>query len=235
MRVVHSETPRRLTDAPLAVPLWAARCIRPNQGETPPLPSYRARIARPITGGCLLASVGNAWSDAKGGHASLKALPDQLRPSPVPSDGRPCGALQAYREGTRAGRPTSKPLSPAQGPGASRSRAVGGVACDLCRRSPAMCYSAQVVADRRPLAGAANVPTLSPLRVFFSESVSVSDGWLTLRARPEAGVATPLSWDELGRVKSGSAFTIQNALNRLKRLKAAPWEELDDVRQTLPV
>lgn len=105
MRVVHSETPRRLTDAPLAVPLWAARCIRPNQGETPPLPSYRARIARPITGGCLLASVGNAWYDAKGGHASLKALPDQLRPSPVPSDGRPGGALQAFRMGMRAGGP----------------------------------------------------------------------------------------------------------------------------------
>jgi len=98
-----------------------------------------------------------------------------------------------------------------------------------------MCYSAQVVADRRHLAGAANVPTLSPLRVFFSESVSVSDGWLTLRARPEAGVATPLSWDELGRAKSGRAFTIQNALNRVKRVKAAPWEALDDVRQTPPV
>lgn len=51
----------------------------------------------------------------------------------------------------------------------------------------------------------------------------------SLRARPEAGVATPLSWDELGRVKSGSAFTIQNVLNRLKRLKADPREELDDV------
>jgi bifunctional non-homologous end joining protein LigD len=56
----------------------------------------------------------------------------------------------------------------------------------------------------------------------------------SLRARPEAGVATPLSWDELGRVKSGSAFTMQNVIARLKRLKADPWAELDDVRQTLP-
>lgn len=39
---------------------------------------------------------------------------------------------------------------------------------------------APTVVDRRPLAGAANVPTLSPLRVFFSEPVAVADGWLTL-------------------------------------------------------
>lgn len=39
---------------------------------------------------------------------------------------------------------------------------------------------APTVADRRPLAGATNVPTLSPLNVFFSEAVTAADGWLTL-------------------------------------------------------
>ncbi|WP_257385052.1 endonuclease [Tahibacter caeni] len=39
---------------------------------------------------------------------------------------------------------------------------------------------APIVADRRPVAGATGVPTLSPLRVFFSEAVTASNGWLTL-------------------------------------------------------
>jgi endonuclease I len=39
---------------------------------------------------------------------------------------------------------------------------------------------APTVADRRPLAGASSVPTLTPVRVFFNEAVTVTDGWLTL-------------------------------------------------------
>jgi endonuclease I len=39
---------------------------------------------------------------------------------------------------------------------------------------------APTVADRRPLAGATNVPTLSPVRVLFTEAVTVQNGWLTL-------------------------------------------------------
>lgn len=56
----------------------------------------------------------------------------------------------------------------------------------------------------------------------------------SLRARPSAGVAMPLAWSELGKVKSGDAFTLQNALQRIERRKVDPWTELDAVKQTLP-
>lgn len=56
----------------------------------------------------------------------------------------------------------------------------------------------------------------------------------SLRARPGAAVATPLRWDELGRIKSSDAFNIKNLPQRLARLAADPWEDMDSVRQGLP-
>lgn len=46
----------------------------------------------------------------------------------------------------------------------------------------------------------------------------------SLRARAGAGVAMPLRWDELGRTKSGSEFTMQRALTRASRLRKTVWE-----------
>lgn len=56
----------------------------------------------------------------------------------------------------------------------------------------------------------------------------------SLRARPGAPVAMPLRWDELSRVKGGGAFHLGNALARMRRLKAHPWDGIDQVRQALP-
>ncbi|HUD40799.1 MAG TPA: DNA ligase D [Dokdonella sp.] len=56
----------------------------------------------------------------------------------------------------------------------------------------------------------------------------------SLRARPSVGVAMPLGWNELGRVKSGDAFTIANALARLKRRRTDPWAAMADTHQSLP-
>jgi len=36
----------------------------------------------------------------------------------------------------------------------------------------------------------------------------------SLRARPGAPVATPISWDELAQLKSAAAFNIRTALDR---------------------
>ncbi|TAL85120.1 MAG: DNA ligase D [Rhodanobacter sp.] len=55
----------------------------------------------------------------------------------------------------------------------------------------------------------------------------------SLRARPGAPVAMPLRWSELGRLKSGHAFTIRSAPRRLARLRADPWAGIDTVRQDL--
>jgi bifunctional non-homologous end joining protein LigD len=49
----------------------------------------------------------------------------------------------------------------------------------------------------------------------------------SVRARPEAPVATPLSWDELGdgRLKHAQRYTISNLFRRLAR-KGDPWRDL---------
>jgi bifunctional non-homologous end joining protein LigD len=55
----------------------------------------------------------------------------------------------------------------------------------------------------------------------------------SLRGRPGAPVAMPITWDELGKIKSGAAFDIKSAVTRMKRLKKHPWHGIDKVKQDL--
>ncbi len=55
----------------------------------------------------------------------------------------------------------------------------------------------------------------------------------SLRSRPGAPVATPLRWEELGKLKSGNAFDLHSVPKRLARLKKDPWEGIDKVKQNL--
>ena len=53
------------------------------------------------------------------------------------------------------------------------------------------------------------------------------------RARPEAPVSVPLTWEELsGRIRSDQ-FTIRNLAKRLASLKRDPWEGIASLRQGL--
>jgi bifunctional non-homologous end joining protein LigD len=58
------------------------------------------------------------------------------------------------------------------------------------------------------------------------------------RAREGAPVSLPVSWDELGRVKSPNQFTVLNIGKRLTALKrssrADPWADISRVKQKLP-
>lgn len=54
------------------------------------------------------------------------------------------------------------------------------------------------------------------------------------RARPGAPVATPLAWREVTARLDPLAFTIRTVPQRLRRLKAAPWEGFDVLDQRLP-
>ncbi|MFL5253490.1 MAG: DNA ligase D [Rhodopila sp.] len=54
------------------------------------------------------------------------------------------------------------------------------------------------------------------------------------RARPGAGVATPLAWAEVTPKLDPSAFTLATVPDRLRRLRANPWEGFDAARQPLP-
>ena len=49
----------------------------------------------------------------------------------------------------------------------------------------------------------------------------------SLRARPGAGVAMPVRWEELGRAKSGDHYDLAGALRRAARLSRDPWEGWD--------
>lgn len=55
----------------------------------------------------------------------------------------------------------------------------------------------------------------------------------SLRARAGAPVSMPLRWEDLGKVKSGDAWTLRNAPARLKRLKAHPWGDFAVLKQSL--
>jgi bifunctional non-homologous end joining protein LigD len=45
----------------------------------------------------------------------------------------------------------------------------------------------------------------------------------SLRARPQAGVAVPLAWSELGRTRSGHDYPLERALRRLASQRVDPW------------
>ena len=62
---------------------------------------------------------------------------------------------------------------------------------------------------------------------------ATSVGSYSLRARDRAGVAMPLAWSELGRIRSGDQFTFENALQRVKT-KPDPWQRIGHVKQSLP-
>jgi bifunctional non-homologous end joining protein LigD len=56
------------------------------------------------------------------------------------------------------------------------------------------------------------------------------------RAREGAGVATPLAWEELDRLRSAAQFNVANLPRRLHRQTVSPWADLDRLRlrQRLP-
>ena len=56
----------------------------------------------------------------------------------------------------------------------------------------------------------------------------------SLRARESAGVALPIAWSELSRLKSGDAYTIRNAAERVAARRADPWSGIGSVHQQLP-
>ncbi len=55
-----------------------------------------------------------------------------------------------------------------------------------------------------------------------------------VRAREGAPVAMPVSWLELPQIKSGDAFNMFNALERLQNLASDPWGAFFEVAQPLP-
>jgi bifunctional non-homologous end joining protein LigD len=57
--------------------------------------------------------------------------------------------------------------------------------------------------------------------------------WST-RARPACGVSTPVTFDELGDLRSGDHYTLLNVARRLEFESADPWADFFKVKQKLP-
>jgi bifunctional non-homologous end joining protein LigD len=57
----------------------------------------------------------------------------------------------------------------------------------------------------------------------------------SLRARPQAGVAVPIAWTDLGRTRSGADYPLSRAMRRATRARLDPWPEWSTAtRQKLP-
>ncbi|MDB5649310.1 MAG: ligD, partial [Hyphomicrobiales bacterium] len=54
------------------------------------------------------------------------------------------------------------------------------------------------------------------------------------RARPECGVSTPVTFEELDVLRSGDHFTLSNLARRLEFLSEDPWADFFKVKQKLP-
>jgi bifunctional non-homologous end joining protein LigD len=54
------------------------------------------------------------------------------------------------------------------------------------------------------------------------------------RARAGAPVSVPVTWEELGRTRSGNQYTVLNLGKRLGSLKQDPWKDIAKVKQKLP-
>jgi bifunctional non-homologous end joining protein LigD len=56
----------------------------------------------------------------------------------------------------------------------------------------------------------------------------------SVRARRGAGVATPLRWDELARLRAANQYTVLNLPRRLAQQSVDPWHDIDKLRRPLP-
>ena len=65
-----------------------------------------------------------------------------------------------------------------------------------------------------------------------SETASAVSAY-SARARKEAGVSTPLDWDELGRADLRAKYTVVTVCKRLARLTLDPWAEYSSARQSI--
>ena len=63
---------------------------------------------------------------------------------------------------------------------------------------------------------------------------STSVAAYSTRAKPEAPVSTPLTWDELRPDVESARYTVANLPRRLASLKADPWAKYAQTRQRLP-
>ncbi len=95
------------------------------------------------------------------------------------------------------------------------------------------------IADERPGEFIATASKAKRGGVIFIDYLRNSRGATSvasysLRSRPGAPVAMPLSWDEVRRVKGPASFTLANVPTRIRRQGQLPWKGFAEIRQGLP-
>jgi len=69
---------------------------------------------------------------------------------------------------------------------------------------------------------------------FRNQRGATSVAAYSTRARAGAPVSTPITWDELDSVTSGSHFTLDTVERRLAKLSRDPWTGYSTLVQSLP-
>jgi len=76
---------------------------------------------------------------------------------------------------------------------------------------------------------------MAPLRIDIgcNRADAVSIAPYSLRVRPGAPVATPITWEELAHGVDPKRFTTKTVPARLAKLKQDPWAGIDDLDQAI--
>jgi bifunctional non-homologous end joining protein LigD len=62
---------------------------------------------------------------------------------------------------------------------------------------------------------------------------SIAVAGFSPRATPDGAMSVAVRWEELGRLRGGDAFTVSNIRDRLRRLRADPWQDYWKAKQRL--
>jgi len=95
----------------------------------------------------------------------------------------------------------------------------------LVRRQP------EIFTERFSKAGRDDKILLDYLR---NNRTNTSIAAYSTRARPDAPVSVPVTWNELARLASPERFTMATVPARLTRLRQDPWKTYQSIRQRLP-
>jgi bifunctional non-homologous end joining protein LigD len=53
--------------------------------------------------------------------------------------------------------------------------------------------------------------------------------------REKSGIAMPITWNELKKIKSADMFDVRTAIKHLKKRKKDPWAGYNDLQQKISI
>lgn len=93
----------------------------------------------------------------------------------------------------------------------------------LVKKNPSLCTLEMHIQQR------GNLIFIDTLRNAYAQTAVAP---YALRALPKAPIATPITWQELGSIKTPQAFTVKNIFRRLSRIQD-PWSFFFEKKHSL--